>query len=97
ASRGDLRQLGPRLAAAALLLALAAGAGALLWLRPRPAQPSQEAAIARLSHWRAPTDSLLHAPGDQLLRGMPRLGESLIDGHFNANLKVNFNGGNRTR
>jgi hypothetical protein len=97
ASRGDLWQLGPRLAAAALALALAAGAGALFWLRPRPAPPSEETVIARLSHWRAPTDSLLQAPGEQLLRGMPRLGESLIDGHFNANLKVNFNGGNRTR
>jgi hypothetical protein len=93
ASRGHLRQLGPRLAAAALALALAAGVGALLRLRPRPAPPSEEAVIARLSHWRAPTDSLLHAPGDQLLRGVPRLGESLIDGNFNGN----FNGGNQTK
>ena len=97
ASRGDLRQLGPCLAAAALALALAAGAGALLWLRPRPAPPSQEAVIARLSHWRAPTDSLLQASGDQLLRGVPRLGESSIDGNFNGNLKGKLNGGNRTR
>jgi hypothetical protein len=97
ASRGDLRQLGPRLAAAALALALAAGAGTLLRLRPRPAPLSQEAVIARLSHWRAPTDSLLQAPGDQLLRGVPRLGESLIDGNFNGNDNGNYNGGNRTR
>jgi hypothetical protein len=96
-SRGDLRQLGPRLAAAALALALAAGAGALLRLRPRPAPPSQEAVIARLSHWRPPTDSLLQASRDQLLRGVPRLGESSIDGNFNGNLKGKLNGGNRTR
>jgi hypothetical protein len=93
AGRGPLRQLGPRLAAAAVALALAAGFGALHWLRPRPAPPSEEAVIARLSHWRAPTDSLLHAPGDPLLRGVPRLGESLIDG----NLYGNFNGGNESK
>lgn len=95
--RGQLRQLGTRLAAAALALALAAGAGALLRLRPRPAPPPQEAVIARLSHWRAPTDSLLHTPGDQWLRVVPRLGESSIDAHSNGNLKGNSNGGNRTR
>jgi hypothetical protein len=94
AGRGHRPQLRPRLAAAALGLALAAGGvGALLWLRPRPAPLSEEAVIARLSHWRAPTDSLLQAPGDQLLRGVPRLGASLIDGNFNGN----FNGGNEPR
>ncbi|HEV3075482.1 MAG TPA: hypothetical protein VHB47_13765 [Thermoanaerobaculia bacterium] len=97
ASRGDRRQLGPRLAAAALALALAAGAGALLLLRPRPVPPSQEAVIARLWRWRAPTESLLQASANQLLRGVPRLGESLIDGSFNGNLKGTLNGGNRTR
>lgn len=93
ASRGHRRQLGPRLAAAAVALALAAGVGALHWLRPRPAPPSEEAVIARLSHWRAPTDSLLHAPGDPLLRGVPRLGASSIDGNFYGN----FNGGNESK
>jgi hypothetical protein len=93
ASRGHLRQLGPRLAAAAVALALAAGVGALHWLRPRPAPPSEEAVIARLSHWRAPTDSLLHAPGDPLLRGVPRLGASSIDVNFYGN----FNGGHESK
>ncbi len=93
AGRGHLRQFGPRLAAAAVALALAAGAGALHWLRPRPAPPSEEAVIARLSHWRAPTDSLLHAPGDRLLRGVPRLGASSIDGNFYGN----FNGGHESK
>jgi len=84
AGRGHRRQLRQRLAAAALGLALAVGLGALRWLRPRPAPPSDEAAIARLAHWRAPTDALLQAPGDRLLRGVPRLGESSIDGNFHG-------------
>ena len=80
--RGGLR---PRLAAAAALgLAIAAGVGALHWLRPRPAPLTEAAAIARLSSWRAPTDSLLRAPGDELLRGVPRLGESSIGGNVFA-------------
>jgi hypothetical protein len=79
-SRAHLRH---RLAAAALGLALAAGVGgALHWLRPGPAPLTEEEAIARLSSWRAPTESLLRAPGDQLLRGVPRLGESAIGGSF---------------
>jgi hypothetical protein len=49
--------------------------------------------IARLSHWRAPTDSLLHAPGDRLLRGVPRLVASSIDG----SLYGNFNGGHESK
>lgn len=86
--RGQLR---PRLAAAAALgLALAAGAGALHWLRPRPAPLPEEAAIARLSSWRAPTDSLLRAPGYELLRGVPRLGESSIGGNVFAGGKDQF-------
>ena len=94
ASRGHRPQLRQRLAAAALGLALAVGVGgALRWLRPRPAPPDEEAAIARLSHWRAPTDSLLRAPGDRLLRGVPRLGESRIDG----SLIGNFHGGNESQ
>jgi hypothetical protein len=82
ASRGPRGRLRHRLAAAAVGLAMAAGLGALLWLRPRTAQPPEEAAIARLSRWRAPTDSLLRGPGDQLLRGLPRLGESAVGGHL---------------
>lgn len=78
-SRGQLRR---RLAAAALGLALAAGAGSLYWLRPRIAELPEADAIARLTRWRAPTDSLLQAPGDQLLRGVPRLGASPFGGRF---------------
>ena len=78
---GHLRH---RLAAAALGLALAAGVCALHWLRPGPERLPEEAAIARLAGWRAPTDSLLRAPGDQLLRGVPRLGESSVGGNVLA-------------
>ena len=80
-SRGPLRH---RLAAAALGLVLAAGAGALHWLRPRIAEPPAEEAIARLTRWRAPTDSLLEAPGNQLMRSVPRLGASLFRGEYFA-------------
>jgi hypothetical protein len=40
----------------------------------RRQQPPDEAVIAQLSHWRAPTDSLLRTPGSQLLRTLPRFG-----------------------
>ena len=73
--------MGGAAAVAALGLAMAAGVGALHWLRPRPAPLPEEAAIVRLSSWRAPTDSLLRAPGDELLRSVPRLGESSIGGN----------------
>ena len=80
-SRGHLRQ---RLAAAALGLALVAGGGALHWLRPRTAELPAAAAIARLTHWRAPTDSLLEVPGDQLMRSVPRFGASPFGGEYLA-------------
>src|SRR5262249_9897793 len=32
-----------------------------------------------LSQWRSPTESLMRAPGEQLLKTIPRLNESLID------------------
>jgi hypothetical protein len=72
------RHVRHRLAAAAFGLALAAGV--IQWLRPGPARLPEEAAIARLTRWRAPTDSLLRSPGDQLLHGVPRLGESAVGG-----------------
>jgi hypothetical protein len=40
----------------------------------RRQQLPDEAVIAQLSHWRAPTDSLLRTPGSQLLRTLPRFG-----------------------
>lgn len=35
--------------------------------------------VALLSQWRSPTEFLLHTPGDQLLKTVPRLGGSLIE------------------
>jgi len=78
------RHVRHRLAVAALGLALAAGVGVIQWLRTGPARLPEEAAIARLTRWRAPTDSLLRSPGAQLLPGVPRLGESSVGGNVLA-------------
>jgi len=63
-----------RLAGAALALILLAGFSVKSFLhRPEPAEVS----IAQISHWRAPTDSLLETPGGELLRTLPQFGENL--------------------
>jgi len=36
------------------------------------------AAVQRLAEWRAPSDALLVTPGQEMLRTMPRLGESYL-------------------
>jgi hypothetical protein len=62
-----------RLAGAALALLLLAGfAVKSLLHRPERAQ----VAIAEISHWRAPTESLLQIPGVELLRTLPQFGEN---------------------
>jgi len=43
------------------------------------------AAVQKLTEWRAPSDALLAAPGREILRTMPRLGES----YLNAPVKKN--------
>jgi len=43
------------------------------------------AAVQRLTEWRAPSDALLVTPGQEILRTMPRLGES----YLNVPLKKN--------
>jgi hypothetical protein len=85
------------LAAAALGLALAAGVGTLHWLRLRAAEPPAADAIVRLTHWRAPTDWLLQASGDQLLRGVPRLGAPLLGGSGFTATTTNFSGGDERK
>jgi hypothetical protein len=63
-----------RLAGAALALIVLAGFVVKSLLhRPEPAEVS----IAEISHWRAPTDSLLQIPGGELLRTLPQFGENL--------------------
>jgi len=84
-----------RLAAAALAASLLAGSAVAIWRQARPARPHAEFSIAEsfrrsarphaavgigeLSSWRAPTDSLLRTPGDQLLRTVPRVGTPIHD------------------
>lgn len=66
-----------RLAAAALVLILVAGAIFFFQRGTFPRRLArEEASIAQLSRWRAPTDSLLNTPGSELLRTRPRFGRS---------------------
>jgi hypothetical protein len=37
------------------------------------------AAVQKLTEWRAPSDSLLVTPGHEILRAMPKLGESYLN------------------
>jgi len=50
------------------------------WLRRNePAIPAGEVAAAqKLAEWRAPSDGLLRTPGQEILKGMPRLGQSYL-------------------
>jgi len=40
---------------------------------------SELAAAQKLAEWRAPSDGLLATPGQEILRTMPRLGESYLN------------------
>lgn len=49
---------------------------------PAPGTPTTEPPsppVPLISQWRSPTDFLLKAPGDPLLKTVPRLGESLVE------------------
>ena len=47
--------------------------------RNGPAIPAGEVAAAqKLAEWRAPSDGLLRTPGQEILKGMPRLGQSYL-------------------
>jgi hypothetical protein len=53
--------------------------GATIYRRTRQTIPADElAAVQKLAEWRAPSDSLLVTPGQDMLRTMPRLGESYL-------------------
>ena len=69
ASPGGHWRLNYRFAALALILI----AGIVFTIARRQQLPD-EAVIAQLSHWRAPTDSLLRTPGSQLLKTLPTFG-----------------------
>lgn len=51
----------------------------LHWNRTRVVQEEELAAAERLAEWRAPSDGLLATPGQEMLRTMPRLGESYLN------------------
>jgi anti-sigma factor RsiW len=42
-------------------------------------QDTKVAAVQKLAEWRAPSDSLLVTPGQEILRTMPKLGESYLN------------------
>jgi hypothetical protein len=53
--------------------------GVALLRRNGPAIPAGEVAAAqKLAEWRAPSDGLLRTPGQEILKGMPRLGQSYL-------------------
>jgi hypothetical protein len=53
--------------------------GAMVHRRTGQMIPADElAAVQKLAEWRAPSDSLLVTPGQDILRTMPRLGESYL-------------------
>ncbi len=72
-----------------ILRAVAVGAStiaALLLILTRTANfPPREPATAQLFQWRPPTEGLLKPFGEELLRGAPRVGESLM--HIEATIK----------
>jgi hypothetical protein len=59
--------------------------GAAVYRRAGQTIPEKElAAVQRLAEWRAPSDALLVTPGQEILRMMPRLGES----YWNVRVKT---------
>jgi hypothetical protein len=54
--------------------------GATIYRRATRTIPEDElAAVQKLTEWRAPSDALLVTPGQEILRTMPRLGESYLN------------------
>jgi hypothetical protein len=54
--------------------------GAMMYWRGAQTIPEDElAAVQKLTEWRAPSDALLATPGQEMLRTMPRLGESYLN------------------
>ena len=65
-------------AATVLVMVLIVGVG--LQRRTTSTIPADELAAAqKLAEWRAPSDGLLLTPGQEMLRKMPRLGESYLN------------------
>ncbi len=66
-----------RLAAGAAVL-MVLGAGWWLFYGP-PTKEQAEIEMTVISQWRSPTESLLRTPGEQLIKRVPRLDESLVN------------------
>jgi hypothetical protein len=67
-------------AGAAAVVAVALMIGVALQRRMARVIPAEELAVAqKLAEWRAPSDGLLASPGQEILRTMPRLGESYLN------------------
>jgi hypothetical protein len=68
------------LAGAAAMVAVALMIGVALQRRTARMIPGDELAAAqKLAEWRAPSDGLLATPGQEILRSVPRLGESYLN------------------
>ncbi len=68
------------LAGATVVLVTLLVVGVTSLRRNGPAIPAGEVAAAqKLAEWRAPSDGLLRTPGQEILKGMPRLGQSYLN------------------
>jgi hypothetical protein len=63
------------------VLAVVAVAAVLLAAKQYRKRTADEelAAASRLANWQSPTASLLQTPGQELLRGTPRIGETYFN------------------
>jgi hypothetical protein len=64
--------------AAAAIVVLMIGA-AMYWKAAQTIPENELAAVQKLAEWRAPSDALLVTPGQEILRTMPKLGESYLN------------------
>lgn len=74
------RKRAPRWRVWALVGATLAAAVVLMVYRGafRNDEAGELAAAQKLAEWRAPSDSLLKTPGEEILKGTPKLGESYL-------------------
>ena len=78
-----------RFAASALAFALVIVAGVVLLRPSHKLSPNDIAGATQLANWQSPTAALLEPPGQPLLTGSPRLGQSLMNMDLNiVNLKI---------
>jgi hypothetical protein len=78
ANRARQRRVWTLAGATAAIVVLMIGA-TMLWRATQVIQENELAAVQKLAEWRAPSDSLLVTPGQEILRTMPRLGESYMN------------------